>query len=109
MLGRKPVIDRDHRQIELSGQFGAERLVRFEVAEHEAPAVEEVTIGPGPRLSRASYRRSGMSPAGPGAARWRMMASSPNGASATCREACIMRRASAGLTSCERGPGRLFR
>jgi hypothetical protein len=54
MLGRQPVIDGDHRQVHLPRQLRAERLVRVEIAEHEAAAVEEGDDRPGPRLSRAS-------------------------------------------------------
>jgi hypothetical protein len=41
MLWREPVFHRHHRDVELARYFGAEGLVRVDVAEHEAAAVEE--------------------------------------------------------------------
>ena len=84
MLGRQPVVDREHRHIELPRQLGAKRLVRVEIAEHEAAAVEEQdSSGPASRASprveqpqRDLARRAG-------AGRSRITASSPVGASAT--------------------------
>src|SRR5690606_14310041 len=41
VLGGEAVIDRDHRQIELMGDFGAERMIDLEIADREPAAVDE--------------------------------------------------------------------
>ena len=53
MFGRQPVVDRQHRHVERARHLGAERLVRVEIAEHEAAAVQEQQERPGlARLAR---------------------------------------------------------
>ena len=47
MLRRKPVIDRNHRQIEAPGYLGAHRCVGVDVANDKAAAVEEDDRGTG--------------------------------------------------------------
>ncbi len=41
MLGREPIIDRDHDQLAFMGELAAGHIMGIEIADHPAAAVEE--------------------------------------------------------------------